>query len=318
LCSSTELRPGRPDVAFNSESIMMTIFSTPKPFKGHFNIIQRNAIKSWTLLHPDVEVILFGEDDGVAEVASEFCVRHEPKVGRNEYGTPLISSMFDRAQEVARHSIMCYVNCDIILLHDLREAVSRVAAGRHRFLMVGRRWDTDITDLIDFLQPDWHEQLRARALRTNKQRPPSWIDYFAFSRGQYYHKIPPFAVGRPRWDQWMIWFTYSSGTPIIDASRMVVAVHQNHDYSHHPRGEKGVLEGEEAKRNEILLGGSEHFYTVEDATHSLTARGMEYTFIGWSRFARPLLDLTRPVRRRLGLRRASLSSALGKWVGRRV
>jgi hypothetical protein len=43
---------------------MLTIFSTPKPFHGHSGIIQRNALKSWTLLHPDVEVILFGIEDG--------------------------------------------------------------------------------------------------------------------------------------------------------------------------------------------------------------------------------------------------------------
>ena len=41
---------------------MITIFSTPKPFRGHIGVIQRNALKSWTLLHPDVEMILFGDE----------------------------------------------------------------------------------------------------------------------------------------------------------------------------------------------------------------------------------------------------------------
>ena len=59
---------------------MLTIFSTPKPFVGHIDIIQRNAIKSWTLLHPDVEVILFGDEEGAAEVCQEFGIRHEPEV----------------------------------------------------------------------------------------------------------------------------------------------------------------------------------------------------------------------------------------------
>ena len=45
---------------------MLTLFSTCKPFHGHNGVIQRNALKSWRLLHPDIEIILFGDDEGVA------------------------------------------------------------------------------------------------------------------------------------------------------------------------------------------------------------------------------------------------------------
>jgi hypothetical protein len=37
------------------ETPMLTFFTTAKPFRGHSGVIQRNALKSWTLLHPDVE-----------------------------------------------------------------------------------------------------------------------------------------------------------------------------------------------------------------------------------------------------------------------
>ncbi len=30
----------------------VTIFATPKAFRGHFSVIQRNAIESWTRLSP--------------------------------------------------------------------------------------------------------------------------------------------------------------------------------------------------------------------------------------------------------------------------
>ena len=49
--------------------MMITFFSTPKPFRGHIGVIQRNAIQSWRLTHPDAEVILFGDEAGAAEVA---------------------------------------------------------------------------------------------------------------------------------------------------------------------------------------------------------------------------------------------------------
>jgi hypothetical protein len=66
---------------------MLTLFTTAKPFVGHSAIIQRNALKSWTLLHPNVEVILFGDDAGAAETARELRLRHEPYVARSEAGS---------------------------------------------------------------------------------------------------------------------------------------------------------------------------------------------------------------------------------------
>ena len=296
---------------------MLTIFSVPKAFEGHIDTIQRNAIKSWTLLDPNVEVILFGEDAGVRKAASELGVRHEPQVNCNEYGTPLLDSVFDSVQDVARHNVLCYVNCDILLSRDFREAVTRVAAWRDRFLMAGRRWDIDITEAVDFSRSDWQEELRNLVLRTDRQRPPCWIDYFVFPRGQYYHEIPAFAVGRPGWDQWLIWHTRRIKIPVVDASRSVIAVHQNHDYSHHPHGYEGVWQGEEAKRNAQILGDSHHLFTTEHAQYRLeegsTRWKPRYLWVElkphlvrrfWTAWF-AVLGVTRPLRHALGLRKSN-------------
>lgn len=58
---------------------MITFFSTPKPFRGHIGVIQRNAIRSWKLAHPDAEVILFGDEEGASETARDLGARHEPE-----------------------------------------------------------------------------------------------------------------------------------------------------------------------------------------------------------------------------------------------
>ena len=183
--------------------------------------------------------------------------------------------------------------------------------------MAGRRWDTNITELMDFSPPDWCERLRTLALDTNRQRPSCWMDYFVFPRGQYRHKVPPFAVGRPDWDRWMIWFTRRSHTPVVDASRSVIAVHQDHDYSHHPLGFKGVMHGEEAKSNARLLGGARHLFTTENAQYRSGETGLKWNYrhllVDFLTFRRAvavtlwaawfdLLDLTRPLRHALGLK----------------
>ena len=303
---------------------MLTLFSTPKPFRGHIGVIQRNAIRSWTLLHPDAQVVLFGDEEGAAEVARELGIRHEPEVGHNEHGTPYLSSLFGRAEALARNEILCFLNCDILLMADFRRAVERVAAAHKRFLMVGRRWDTDIRAPVDFAQPDWQPRLRALALQQGRQRPPQWIDYFVFSRGLYRQQIPPFVIGRPGFDNWLVWKARSLKFGVLDASAVVLAVHQNHDYSHHPQGEKGVWQGEEAQRNYALLGGGRYFHTIENATHRLTPGETRRNWRHWYALGRraaagaasrvwfALLGITRPVRHRLGLRQAKVPGLFGR------
>src|SRR4030095_11175209 len=103
----------------------ITLFSAPKPFTNpHIALIQRNAVKSWTLL-PDVEVILIGEETGLAEAARELGVKHIPNVARNESGTPLISSMFQLARENSHSDLLCIINADMILMSDFLEVAKR-------------------------------------------------------------------------------------------------------------------------------------------------------------------------------------------------
>jgi len=295
---------------------MITFFSTPKPFHGHINVIQRNAIQSWLRVHTDVEVILFGDDDGAADVAREFAIRHVPEVERNEFGTKYLASIFDQANRLARHNLLCYVNCDIILTDDFAAALERVAAWSRNFLMVGRRWDLDITAPLSFNDPEWQQKLRATALLQGRRRPLQWIDYFAYSRGLYDRRIPRFVIGRPGWDNWLVWHARASGAAVVDASPTVVAVHQNHDYGYHPDGEQGVWHGLEAQQNYALLHGLRHYATLENATHLLSYNGLRrnhrHGFVQLKRRARrlasqawfALLGATRPLRHALGLRHA--------------
>ena len=105
---------------------LLTLFSAPKPFTDpHIAMIQRNAIRSWTLL-PDVEIILLGAEEGLAQAAKEFGVKHLPDVERNESGTPLISSMFQLAQENSHSDLLCIINTDMILVSDFLEAANFV------------------------------------------------------------------------------------------------------------------------------------------------------------------------------------------------
>ena len=218
---------------------MPTLFAIPKPFRGHNKVIQRNAIRSWTLLGPTFKIILFGDDEGTAETATEFGVCHGPDVERNEYGTPLMDDLFEKGESLAIDDLMCYVNSDIILMGDFARAVEYVAKRQHPrpFMMAGRRWSIVMDEPLDF-KAGWEEQLRAYAIQSGNLYPPCGVDYWVFSRGLY-ENIPPFAIGRMSADNWFLHRAVSLGASLIDATEVVVAVHQGHDYSHiSPKGRR--------------------------------------------------------------------------------
>ena len=128
-------------------------------------------------------------------------------------------------------------------------------------------------------------------------------------------------IGRPGWDNWLVWHARDSGARVVDATAVVQAVHQNHDYSYHPDGAAGVWQGEEAQQNYALLEGGRCFATMENATHRLTPQGLRPNYHHWvvqtkrkATAARNavwfgLLKLTRPVRHRLGLRQHGTPAA---------
>jgi len=259
---------------------MLTLFTMPKPFEGHFGVIQRNAVKSWMLLNPAPEIILFGNEEGTAETCSELGVRHGPEVARNEFGTPLLDDLFEQAQRLANNDLLCYVNADVILINDFIHALEQAEKWRRHYLMIGRRWDVEIKKPWDFDGDNYETDLKSLAQETGKLRSEWSIDYFVFRKGLY-SSVPPFAIGRTSYDNWLIWNAFHQKVPIVDATPRVIAIHQDHDYSH-ARELKGaakkdeftISRGAEADRNRELVGNRNRFYNTQDAAYSLIKSGI--------------------------------------------
>lgn len=253
---------------------MLTIFGLPKPFRGHIGVIQRNAITSWTRLRPKPEIILFGNEEGTAEIARELEVNHVRDVQRNEFDTPLLDDLFTKARAMATNDVLCYGNADIIFLGDFMKSVEQLASWRDRFLMAGRRTNLNLNQLLVFELPDWETRLRVLVSEQGILGPPYAIDYFVFTRNLELN-MASFAIGRPWWDPWLIWKARSLGVAVVDASAVVVATHQNHDYAHLPHGAAGIFTSEEANLNRKLAGAGGE-YRLDDATHKLTRKGIEW------------------------------------------
>ena len=66
----------------------------------------------------------------------------------------------------------------------------------------------------------------------SKKGSPAAIDYFVFRKNSL-KKIPDFVVGRPGYDNWLIWYARRNFIPVVDISEEVVVIHQSHHYNFH-------------------------------------------------------------------------------------
>lgn len=249
---------------------MITFFSSPKAFDGHYDVIQTNAINSWLLLEPKPEIILLGNDHGTSEACRKWGLKHIRNVDCNEYGTPLVSSMFQLAEREASFDSMCYINADIILLQDFIDAVTLVSGMKSRYLLVGKRWDIEMPEPLSF-QDHWESRLCKYIKMVGKLHGATGKDFFVFRKG-FCKQLPPFAVGRPAWDDWFVYYALKEKMSVIDLTEAVTVIHQNHDYSHVVSGTNERWKGIEADTNLALAGSSlfsEHGRTISDANYRL-------------------------------------------------
>ncbi len=262
-------------------NLKITIFASPKPFKDNIATIQINAIKSWKQLQPKPEIILCGDELGTAEIAKQLNIRHFPNIKCNQYGTPLLNDIFAKVSATAKNSLLAYVNSDIILTGDFLPAIQQVAAKHRRFLILGRRWNLDINEAMDFEDFKWEEKLsdiasatlRDIASATLRDRLPKngtcsgvgALDYFVFPK-PLFSQLPKFAIGRPGWDNWMVGNALKNNIPVINASLVIKPIHQNHDYSHLRGNRIEVFQGEEARENEAILRREGRAGNSADAT----------------------------------------------------
>ena len=240
----------------------ITLFSLPKAFDGHVGVIQENAIRSWSLL-TDCEVILFGDENGMTDVANTIGVRHEVDILKNDKGTPMVSDAFEKARDLSCTSLLAYINADIILDRTFVDAINTIdESGLLNWLAVGQRYDLDIRKPIDYTC-DWEKELADMVLQQGVLHGKAGIDFFVFNK-DFPVTLPRFSVGRPGWDSWLIYKSRSLKLPIVDITRVTKIVHQNHESAYEQNGAEAVA-------NRKSAGGFYRMGTLRDADWKLVS-----------------------------------------------
>lgn len=263
---------------------LLTLFTVPKPFTDpHISMIQTNMLKNWQALGSEIEIVVIGDEPGIAEICKTQGIRHLPEVRTNVLGTPLISSIFDLARSVNESPYLAYANADILFLPQLLPLIRMLGREKARFLAVGQRYDLDIHELLDF-SGDWAKVLEQCIQQDGVLHGQSGSDYFIYPRACF-EDIPDFAVGRAGWDNWMIYKARREHWPVIDLTGALTIVHQNHDYAHLPGGIVHFHQPETAD-NVRIGGGRRTIFRLSDATHHIRNGKLKRIPLTWESFWR--------------------------------
>lgn len=233
---------------------MLVVLSTART--SDYRVL--NAMDSWRRFAD--RIILFGAESRAAKLEAGYGLVWG--VYQNEYGTPLVSDMFNGYPDP--QNTFVFANSDVMLFF-VEEAIARAEKIGDSWLMVGQRRDMSIQKRIDFETLDVAE---LGDLATHyKYLPPCGADYFIWRNVDWFH-MPPFAVGRLAYDNWIIYDALKRGLPVIDATEVILAIHQDH-----PERE-GVRTCPEARENVRLAKESYPEWTawngwINQATHRI-------------------------------------------------
>ncbi|MCX8112390.1 MAG: hypothetical protein N3E49_04230 [Bacteroidia bacterium] len=290
---------------------MLSVFACPRAFSNSYiAAIQRKAIQSWLRLHSQVEVILMGRDEGVAEVSQEFGLRYIPEIEYNERGVPILSSLFRLAAQHSSYDLLVYTNADILISSRLVKALQAIQQRWKNFLLVSAPW---IISYDEVEEVNGNETLLIQ--RAHKSPTPSGVDIFAFSKSTYWKvfvQMPPFLVGRLAWDFWLMAEPVLRGIPAIDGTDYVTIFHPDDRRSTHYLGaEQAVVytNHPDMQYNATLSDVAHQITRLElpyelDAYGRLISRVVGGRWGGWLRQNyKKVLDQTASWRYRLGLYR---------------
>lgn len=277
----------------------LKIVSTCKPFVGEDAIRQRNAIRSWVNAAGADNVVLVGDEEGVAETCATFGIANFESVERLDGRLPSLRGVLE-CPLLDESATITYVNADIILPTDFVGEIEAIAKTFTKFMIVGERWSIRLDREISDLELN-NGSLAEFARREGHLPGPHWIDYFVFPN-RLLGDIPPLTVSGYLWDHWLVGRALENGASVIDATNRITAIHQEHR-----RPDVSTAELRRSK-NLMAIPKSTRLGTIANSTHVIgvdgrisRARSKKYLLGRALRLLTPFVRATRPIRVRLGL-----------------
>lgn len=221
---------------------MITIFTSPKPFLDESYWNQVNALRSWRLIHPEVEIFVFGNVEGAAEAAKDVNAFLVEDFEVSSTGAPSFNSMVDYVNKNSKYNLHVYSNADMLFDKSLFSAINSASEKFEDFLLIGERVDLSKGVLLDANEPEFPSKIKGFSEDQIKAHGPSGADFFGFKKGLW-KNLDQVYMGRAMCDHVLIHYCLKLGIPVIDSTLKIRAIHQYHDYKHLKGGRKTVMQG---------------------------------------------------------------------------
>ncbi len=210
---------------------MITLYTTCRAFDDQFNVIQRNALYSWSLLSPKPEVLVFGMDHGTKEICKELDYQYITNIEYSSYGTPMLNSMMEQAERVASFPQLLLISSDIVLFQSVMTA-AKACAERELCGTVRKQTQSNIQEL------DFSEGWEKLVIDGTIPASVTTGDFFLYPKN-FWPKIPPFIIGRGACDSWL-YYAANKKKVLLDLSEAVAIVDYVHGYDFSEHRQKEV------------------------------------------------------------------------------
>lgn len=239
-------------------ALRLHIFTAPKPYIGPDRALQLRALESWLALTPKPEITLFGDHPTIQATAHKYHVRHDEQIETSFLGVPLLNSiLYTIVNRTMSHNnphrksetfnddlrtITVFLNADVVIFDDFILAMRKLRASYSEqtpWLAIAARWDIS-SSLAKFLpingpnkrNNDRNRVSAAKHVRVHGTlRTFGGVDLWAWERAPSFGLVPPFAIGRGRYDNWLTHVLIQARThEVIDISEAVTIAHIRHDH----------------------------------------------------------------------------------------
>ena len=191
--------------------MLYSIITSCAPFTGFRKRLQEVALHSFAQVR-DCQVIVLGEDEGVEEICTKYGFTQVKGIQTGkDVGVPgadgiVMSDGFERAKQVVKGRVVCYVNADCVLMPWSYYKIGLLFLEGIRFAAWGRRlnWDKYRPKINDVDDATAFENVQ-RVYKTGKlKRNGFGIDLYMWSRAVFEDMMmPPFLIDGWSWDIWM-------------------------------------------------------------------------------------------------------------------
>ncbi|UOD35546.1 hypothetical protein DSN97_04270 [Deferribacteraceae bacterium V6Fe1] len=234
-------------------STKIAFVAIPKDFSDEFEIIQFNSINSWLDLSVENEVYLLC-DNNFKKYQFPTKVKYIKGLEYTEHNKPCLKSAFELIKNNINANYIVFVNSDIILLDNFSKVAKKIIEEiKEDFLVVGKRININIQNKIDFRDIHWWDKI-FNIGKESKEDTELSIDYFFFHRNFLNDRFPKLSIGGMYWDNWLISKAFRDKLILVDVSKAITALHQNHKYKGNLTV-KDIIASDMAKENFRLIGG---------------------------------------------------------------